>query len=455
MMDLLQVEWLRFIRNPVNLWVIAAFFALLMASAIWSGLAASEFRAKALQPQSQSQSGNSQVRAEMHDAPVTGKGGETSRLADNTTVRLPALGGLALSVRQMDLLGSELRISTRSRYTDGRNSDQLFNPLLRELGLLDFSSILALLLPLTVIALTYGLVQEDREQGVWRLVCAQMPRPWLLVFAALAVRFVMVLITAAAASLLAFMLDSGSTLYAATHWLVFVSVFAGVWIAISGLFLLLPVSSGAAAVGLLGVWLVTTFAVPAGLSWAANGMQPMPSRLEAIVDIRRVQAQTSKQQAELLSAWYRAHPEIAESLKEPPREIAGLPANLELDSKVRPLMYRFDEVREAHFEFMERWSAFSPGLAAVLMADRLAGVDAPRYAEYIQAVNQFEDRWRAFFVPGIMGRQGMSAADYEQLPVLKPLPTAEIVWTVILRQLLSGILLLFVLITLRKQFGRP
>lgn len=276
MISLLQAEWLRFIRNPVNLWVIAAFFTLLAGSALWSGLAASEFRARALQPQYQT--GNSQVRAEMHDALAIGKAGDTAKLADNTTVRLPALGGLALSVRQMDLLGSELRISTRSRYTDGRNSDQLFNPLLRELGLLDFASILALLLPLTVIALTYGLVQEDRERGVWRLVCAQMPRPWLLVFAALAVRLAAVLIPAVAASSLAFMLDSGSTLYAAMQWLVFVGMFAGVWITVSGLFLLLPVSSGAAAVGLLGVWLVTTFAVPAGLSWAANGAQPMPSR---------------------------------------------------------------------------------------------------------------------------------------------------------------------------------
>jgi ABC-2 type transport system permease protein len=450
-MSLLQAEWLRFIRNPVNLWIIAVYFALLASSALWSGLAASEFRARALQPQ---QIANSQVRTEMHDAPVAGKGGDTPKLADNTTVRLPALGGLALSVRQMDLLGSELHISTRSRYTDGRNSDQLFNPLLRELGLLDFAVVLALLLPLTVIAVTYGLVQEDRERGVWRLVCAQMPDPARLVFAALTVRLAMVLIPAVLASLLAFMLDSGSTLYAATHWLVFVGVFTGMWMTISGLFLLLPVSSGAVAVGLLGVWLVTTFAVPAGLSWAANGMQPMPSRLAAIIDIRRIQAQTSKQQADLLSGWYQAHPGIA-PVKEPPREIAGLPANLELDRKVRPLMYRFDEVRKAHFEFMERWSALSPGLAAVLTADRLAGIDAPRYAEYIQTVNQFEDRWRAFFVPGIMGQQDASTADYKQLSILAPLPTTETVWTVILRQSLIGILLLWMLIRLRNQFGKP
>jgi len=454
MIRLLQAEWLRFIRNPVNLWVIAVFFALLAASALWSGLAADEFRGREfVRAAAIDANAGKFTPTEMHDAPAIGKGGDAAKVADSTMARLPALGGLALSVRQMDLLGAELRISARSRYSDGRNSDQLFNPLLRELGLLDFAGILALLLPLTVIALTYGLVQEDRARGVWRLVCAQMPRPWQLVFAALAVRLAVVLIPAVAASLLMFMLDSGSTFYAVTQWLIFVGVFAGVWMAMAGLFLLLPVSAGAAAVGLLGVWLVTTFAVPAALSWAANGRQPMPSRLEAIVDMRRIQAQTSKQQAELLSAWYRSHPEVA-PVKEPSREIAGLPANLELDSKVRPLMYRFDEVRKAHFEFMERWSALSPGLAALLTADRLAGIDAPRYAEYIDAANQFEDRWRAFVVPGIMAQQGMPP-DHRQRPVMNALPTAETVRTVLLRQSLLGILLSWLLIMLRNRFGRP
>jgi ABC-2 type transport system permease protein len=445
MMRLLQAEWLRFMRNPVNLAVIAAFFMLLTSSALWSGLAANEFRAKTSGPAHAPQL----TAAEMHDAPANRNG---TKPADSTTVRLPPLGGLALSIRQMDLLGTELRLSARSRHTDGRNSDQLFNPLLRELGLLDFAGVFALLLPLTVIALSYGLVQEDRERGVWRLVCAQMPNPWRLVFAGLGVRLIMVLLPAIAASLLMFMLDSGATLAADIQWLAFVCVAAGLWIVLSGLFLLLPISSGAAAMGLLGVWLMTTFAVPAGLSWLANAKHPMPSRLETIVEIRSIQAQTSKQQDELLSSWYKAHPDVAQ-WQNPPREIAGLPANLELDSRVRPLMYRFDQARKAHFEFIERWSAVSPAAATMLTADRLAGVDAPRYAGYIEAVDRFEDLWRALFVPEIMAAQ--TASNDARPPVMAPLPAPETVWPLILRQLLSAILLLLALIILRKRFARP
>jgi ABC-2 type transport system permease protein len=36
------------------------------------------------------------------------------------------------------------------------------------------------------------------------------------------------------------------------------------------------------------------------------------------------------------------------------------------------------------------------------MADRLAGIDAPRYAEYVESVNRFEDQWRDYFAPKIM-----------------------------------------------------
>jgi ABC-2 type transport system permease protein len=116
-------------------------------------------------------------------------------------------------------------------------------------------------------------------------------------------------------------------------------------------------------------------------------------------------------------------------------------------------MYRFDQARKAHFEFIERWSAVSPATAALLTADRLAGVDAPRYAGYIEAVDRFEDRWRALFVPAIMGQQ--TASNDIRPPAMSPLPAPETAWPVILRQLLSAILLLLALIILRKRFARP
>jgi ABC-2 type transport system permease protein len=457
MIKLITIEWIRFSRNTLNLWIVGVFFLLMTISAVWSGLTARDFRSKANAPAVVQQSVN---QAEMHDAPKaiapTDKATAFSASSSAPPLNLPASGGLALSVSQMDFLSTQIKISTRSRHTDGRTSDQLFNPLMHEFGFLDFSTILALLTPLVIIALTYGLVQEDRESGVWRLVCTQTSKPWLLVFAALWVRYGLLLIVIITASLLAFTLDSGATLSAIGQWLLFISLYTLVWLGIAGLFLLLPISSGAAAIAMLGTWLVITFAVPAGLSWAANQTLKMPSRMTAIIDIRHFQEQSNQQSQGLLADWYTTHPDIKQPAQDLPRDITGLPAALQLDSQIRPLMFQFDEVRKKQFEFMERWSSFSPTLAVILMADRLAGIDAPHYADFIQAVNHFEDQWRAYFVPKIMGAIPWSEQQQTAIPSFSFSSASDLIacWRLSIIQMATALILLSVLFALRRQFAK-
>jgi ABC-2 type transport system permease protein len=327
---------------------------------------------------------------------------------------------------------------------------------MHEFGFLDFATLLALLTPLVIIALTYGLVQEDRESGVWRLVCTQTAKPWRLVYTALGVRYGLLLTVMIISSLLTFALDSGATGSAIGQWLLFISLYALVWFGIAGLFLLLPISSGAAAIAMLGTWLVITFAIPAGLGWAANQYAKMPSRMTAIIEIRHFQELNNQQRQEATTQWYANHPDIKLPTAELPRDIAGLPAALKLDSQIRPLMYQFDAVRKSQFEFMERWSAASPALAVILMADRLAGIDAPRYADFIHQVNQFEDQWRDFFVPNIMADNAWTQEQQQTAPTFsvdtlnKPITC----WYLSLIQLITAIVLFSVLFLLRRRFAK-
>ena len=469
MMNLITIEWTRFSRNALNLWIVGLFLLIMTFSALWSGLAAREFRAnitvhpaaqtaKPVEMHDSSKHTDTANSAEMHDAPKhTDKDEKASAFSASSNalpLDLPALGGLALSVSQMDFLSTRIKASTRSRHTDGRTTDSLFNPLMHEFGFLDFATLLALLTPLVIIALTYGLVQEDRESGVWRLVCTQTSKPWRLVFTALGVRYALLLAVILSSSLLTFMVDSGATGNAVGHWLLFISLYALVWFSIAGLFLLLPISSGAAAIAMLGTWLIITFAVPAGLGWAANQYAKMPSRMTTIIDIRHFQEQTNSQRPAILAQWYVAHPNIKPPAGELAREIANLPAALQLDSQIRPLMSQFEQVRQQQFEFMERWSGFSPALAVILMADRLAGIDAPRYATFIQQVNQFEDQWRDFFVPKIMSNAEWTAQEQQNIPVFHftAKQQTNAYWQLSLIQLATATVLLSALFLLRRQF---
>ena len=230
------------------------------------------------------------------------------------------------------------------------------------------------------------------------------------------------------------------------------------WFALTGLFLLLPISSGAAAIGLLGSWLVLTFGVPAALHWAADQSQPKPSRMAAIIEIRRLQEASNQQRQTALSDWFKAHPDLLGDtpLAKLPREVAGLPTAMQLDHQIRPLMMQFETHRAERFGFMQRWCWASPALALALAADRLSGLDAPRRAGFVAAVDAFEDRWREYFLPQIMARAGWSEAQQAALPRFdfdQYFDVAELNGLIGL-QALSAASMLAVLFALRQRFSQ-
>jgi ABC-2 type transport system permease protein len=429
-MLILRAERRRFIRQRAHLWVLATLGSLLCLSAVWSGISARELRVQ-----------NAQELAAWEQART--KAREAAAALERTTPRddirammaafqfarveappahLPALGGLALGTGTFDLLGPTMRVTIESRHTDARKTDRISNPLLEDLGPPDFATLVALLLPLAILGLCYGLVQEDREQGRWRLVIAQCAQPWRVFTIALGIRAAMAWAVAAGASLIGFALDPGSTLHAVMIWLATLAAFVVCWTALAGLFCLLPVSSGAAALGMVGAWLLATFVVPAALAGIADSEAPMPSRLMAIAELRAAQQEAEVHMDDHLAAWYAAHPADRPALRSSHTwPVSFLPRYLAQDLEVRPLMAAFDETRAHRFVLLERWSWLSPGLVLAMTADRLAGIDAPRHARHVNAVNSYEDAWRAYFVPRIMSYRGLTAENYDKLPVFQPL----------------------------------
>ena len=427
---IVHAEWRRFIRQRTHLWVLAALGALLCISAVWSGLAARELRvlnAQEMAAWEQARTNAREAAAAMEAA--TPRDDTKAMMAAFQFARLgappahlPALGGLALGTGTFDLLSPTMRVTVESRHTDARKSDRISNPLLEDLGPPDFATLVALLLPLAVLGLCHGLVQEDREQGRWRLVVAQCARPWRVFAIALCIRATMAWAVAAGASLIGFALDPGATLHALVVWLATLAAFAACWIALAGLFCLLPVSSGAAALGMLGAWLLATFVVPAALAGMADRQAPMPSRLIAVAELRAAQQEAEVHMEDHLAAWYAAHPAHRPALRDSHTwPVSFLPRYLAQDREVRPLMAAFDQTRARRFVLLERWSWLSPGLVLAMAADRLAGIDAPRYARHVNAVNAYEDAWRAYFVPRIMSYRGLTGEQYDKLPMFQPL----------------------------------
>lgn len=479
-------EWLRFRRSRANLCILLAYCITLALCALWSAHGAHQLRAAnaqeaatrvALIQQARDSQDSVQVRAQASGRVSSPVSGQASANANATTdpkraamqafslgrsmagqAQLPPGPGLALSLSPHHTLTTRIAVSVESRHADGRRSDTLNNPMLAQYRALDLAAVVALLMPLVAIGWCAGTVQEDRERGIWRTLCAQAARPWQPLHAALAIRAAALWLPAALACGLAMAGSAGTTTGSGVlWWTLCLAAYAGFWVALCGALARLPISSAAALLTGLTAWLLLTFAVPAGLEAMAAARHPMPSRLASIVELRQAQQDAEVRMPELLKAWYADHPESA------PRISGGhtwpvnfLPRFAYQDDLVRPLMRRFDQKRLAQAAFLERWAWLSPPMALLQVSDYLAGISAAHHTAFLDAVDQYEQAWRNFFVPRVMSYRGLTADDYAHIPRFQGVAPASAapVPSLLGMLLLVTAALMALLLGFRRRIGR-
>lgn len=426
---LVLLEWRRMVRQPLARAVLPLLGVLLVCSAAWSGRTAAAYRARLADTQAMLAMRRDSVQRTLPVSPVRQRAAsqKAAELAygvgrgELPTAPLPPSGGLALAVSRYQVLPTTMRASLEVRHVDGRLTGVLANPLLAGAGLPDLAAVVLVLLPLAVLALTCGLVQEERERGTWRLIRAQTRYAIShVLLVSLAWRGLAAFLVAWLACGVAFIIDPGATVTAFLLWGVALALFTTFWVAVGAMLSLLPVSLAGSATAALGVWLLLTFVVPSLVGQAAAATHPIPSRLETLVTVREIQQETEQRDAELLASWYAEHSawRPVDSLVPSPVTwpVTFQPRFLAQDARVRPLMHTFVEQQARQLRFAEHWAWMSPALALTIVGDRLAGIDAERYAAYFAAVNRFEDRWRAFLVPRVMTYRGLARADVDSLP---------------------------------------
>jgi ABC-2 type transport system permease protein len=420
MSSILGAEWRRLLAERANRRVLGLLGMALFASALSSGLDARAWHLRIAQMDAQWASKIAMART--RDMPQSGSpqaAMQAFQVARNDApvAVLPPLGGLALGSGAFEVLAPAVRVTVESRHSDGRKEERLSNPLLQGFGVPDFSTSVALLVPLAIICLCAGMVQHGRELGVWRVAVVQCARPGIAFATSLALRAVAVGTIATLASMLAFWLDPGATALALVYWGLGLAGLIAVWTVTCALVCLVRISSSSAVLATLGLWLLTTFAVPMALAWWADRHAPMPSRLAAVVQLRNAQQRAESQMDKLLAAWYEAHPaERPAGRSSHTWPVSFLPRYQAQEAEVGPLMLDFDRQRARRYESVAPWAWLSPSLSMTMLADELAGIDAPRYARYMDSVAEYEAQWRDFFLPRIMSYRGLGDDDLARLP---------------------------------------
>lgn len=423
MMRLMSSEWCRFRHDRTNIIIVLATAAILFLSGVLAGFDAKERRAEASYQDSARAGVIERIAGGLtpDDKPIKAPPFNINRQA-GANVKLALGAGLVLGSSRFDALTSVTRVGIESRHVDGRRDGGLSNPYLASLGALDHGVVVAVLLPLVLFSLSFGLVNEDREHGIWHFVVSQADNEWRILAAALFIRILALTAIEAAAAALALSIDSGGRLSVLIAWLPDVFGYALFWGALAALLILLTRSSSATMVAMLGAWIIGIFVVPTMVGELAKSKNPMPSRLATLVEMRGIQQDAEDHAEELLSQWYKEH-----SLPEPATEwpVSTVPRYLSQDNQYRPLAYQFDVARANQWHWMSKWYWVLPNIALLGKAESLAGIGANDYQGYVTRVNQYEDTWRAMFVPKIMRFETLTRKEFLSLPSLTYVPDSS------------------------------
>ena len=334
-----------------------------------------------------------------------------------------ALG--ALAVGQSDLYPYYFKVTTGSKQTF-LNSDEIENPVHLLAGRFDLAFVLLYLFPLVILACSYNLISAEKEGGTLALALSQPVTLPALVMAKLLPRVALVM-TLAVLLPLAGVAMGGTNLSAdgagvrLVFWMAITAAYGAFWFALAVAVNALGRSSATNAMALAGLWLMFVVVIPSVLNVAVKAAYPVPSRVDLIQATRVAGDAATRQGSKLLARYLEDHPEMA------PVEKGGVPdfgtiqvaVSESTERAVQPVLDRFDAQVAGQQRIVDRFRYLSPAIVAQSAFNDLAGASAHRYSHFLAQADQYHRQWREYFVPRILRKVKLSAADLDQLPTFR------------------------------------
>ena len=455
---ILRNEW-RLLAADRGLRIVLAVFALLFVYALANGMSWARFQERTVQA---AQAGNvERTRALERELDDIANGGRPS--SPFRDPRAPnVLGGArgahtavlepgpltALAVGQSDLLPYYYDISIHTNESSFQQNGEVENPLNLMIGRFDLAFVTVYLLPLLVLALSFNVLSEEREQGTLALTLSQPVSAREVVMAKLAFRAFLVVGFAAGVSLLGVLVAGGvGSSGRLLLWCVTVIAYALFWFALAAWVNSLRRSSAWNATVLVGAWLVLVVVLPAAINIGAGLLHPLPSRVEMITAQREASNDAVNRRSELLVRYLEDHPEMAGVAPDAAgRAALAWAATDAVNRRLEEVAEEYEARRADQIALVRRYRFLSPALLAQELLLDAAGTGDARFARFQLQVRDFAEQWRQFFVPAILADERMTAAVLPRMPGFRfaDEETADVVRRALVPMLALGGLVLLV-----------
>lgn len=450
-------DWQLLARGRIGVAVVLLMLAFCELAA-WSGLQfAGQWRAQADAATTQA----TEARARLLANIAAGDAWAAMAFSAESAIVLPPAPLSELASGRADL---DPRVATASTF---RKQHELFrhyeidSPLALALGRFDLAFVIQTLLPLLVIALGYGVLAEERERGLDRVLAVQCVPSRRLLAGRLLARAVLLLVPLLAVFAWLWLAGGAHAIDPAQRstrlaWaLALVVGYLAFWWALVAWVGTWRLREGQSLLTLLAAWVVLVLAIPALAGLASRELHPPPSRFELIAAARAQEIDGIKRGQALIGDYAHDHPDLDT------RASADLPAwatNLFLTSRlvdevVAPVVRRFDDALGAQQAMVERWQYATPALMLQRGLVAVAGTDERRGGAFAAQARAHLVEFRERTGQMMLGGRKLDAQQLEALPRFAfAEPGARDAWHVARRPLLAlwGLSALLFLLAFRR-----
>ena len=344
--------------------------------------------------------------------------------------------GLALiAIGKSDIHAGIFPVRT---FSDPINKASVFyNPSTDLFGSFDFAFVLVFLIPLIVIAFSYNILSEERENGTLRMVMSQPVSLMAFLVSRISFRF-LILFAALILVLLLSMLIAGVSLSENVTGITLLSGYTALyllfWFGVSLLVNLLGKSSSFNITSLLGVWVFFVLVIPTLLHVTVETLYEVPPRSEALVEIRNAEEEAmSQDRDEILDRYFMDHPEFIEaaegsSADEQWKETYEFYKWLyvvrqNIAEAVSPIVNDYYDRLARQQEFAGTISALSPAVVLKDAMSSLAGTSTDHYNHFHRSTEDFRLEWMSTIRDKMLREEFVSRDDLDALPRFSYSPT--------------------------------
>lgn len=333
-----------------------------------------------------------------------------------------------IAVGQSDIHAGIFPVRT---FSDPINKASVFyNPSTDLFGSFDFAFVLVFLIPLIVIAFSYYILSEERENGTLQMVMSQPVSLMAFLVSRLLFRFLILFIALLAILILSMMLAGVSVSGNMTGFALlsgFTALYLLFWFGASLLVNLFGRSSSFNITALLGVWVLFVLVIPTLLHVMVEKVYEVPPRSEALVEIRNAEEEAfSIDRDEILDRYFMEHPEFIQaaegsSADEQWREIYEFykwfyVVRQNIAEAVSPIVDDYYGRLAEQQEFAGRISAFSPAVILKEAISSLAGTSTSHYNHFHASTEKFRLEWMGNIRDKMLREEFVSLNDLNNLP---------------------------------------